>query len=93
MTNQHSMDALLDAYAQRGVALARVQALIDAELTGPRTAAPERRLARGLAHRISVAIKPSTAERQCTFDEGHDAHTYPYGPGESAVYCPGLPRA
>ncbi|MFJ8146017.1 hypothetical protein ACIQ6R_13185 [Streptomyces sp. NPDC096048] len=86
------MDALLDAYAARGVALARVKALVDAALDGPPTPDHERRLVRGLAHRISVAIKPSTAERQCTFDEEHDAHTYPYGPGESAVYCPGLSR-
>lgn len=93
MINQHSMDALLDAYAERGVALARVEALVDAVQKGPRSTSAEGRLARGLAHRIGVAIKPSTAERPCTFDEGHDAHTYPYGPGESAVYCPGLPRA
>ncbi|MEW2420469.1 hypothetical protein AB0911_07985 [Streptomyces nigra] len=91
MTHQHSMDALLDAYAQRGEALARVQALVDPILNGPRTDDSERKM-RGLAHRVSVAIKPTTKERQCTFREGHDAHTYPYGPGESAVYCPGLPR-
>lgn len=92
MTKQSSADALLDAYATQLEALTRVQALTDAVLKGPRSASTEGRLARGLAHRISVAIKPTTAERPCTFDKGHDAHTYPYGPGESAVYCPGLPR-
>lgn len=93
MTKRQGMDALLDAYAERGKALERVQALIDAVSNGPRSASAEGRLARGLAHRISVAMKAGTPERRCTFTEGHDAHTYPYGPGESAAYCPGLPRA
>lgn len=91
MPTQQSIDALLDAYAQQGEALARVRALVDPILNGPRTD-PSERTKRGLAHRISVAILPTTAERRCTFQLGHDAHTWPYGPGESAVYCPGLPR-
>ncbi|MGQ4358543.1 hypothetical protein [Streptomyces sp. SAS_272] len=86
------MDALLDAYTAQREALARVQALADVVLKEPRSINPEGRLARGLAHRISVAIKPTTAERQCSFNKEHGAHTWPYGPGENAVYCPGLPR-
>lgn len=73
-------------------ALARVRALTEPILNGPRTN-PEERTMRGLAHRISVAIKASTKERSCTFKEGHDAHTYPLGYGESAAYCPGYPKA
>lgn len=91
MPTQQDFDALLDAYATQGEALKRVSSLVEPILNGPRTDDTERRM-RGLAHRVSVAIRPSTKERQCTFDKGHDAHTYPYGPGESAVYCPGLPR-
>jgi hypothetical protein len=92
MPAQQNVDALLDAYSAQREALARVRALVEPILNGPRTDASERTM-RGLAHRVSVAIKPTTKERHCTFKEGHTAHTYPYGPGESAAYCPGLPRA
>lgn len=92
MPTQQNFDALLDAYAQRGVALARVTALANGALRSRLSSDAEHRVARGLAHRITVAIKPTTAERPCTYTEGHDAHTYPYGPGESAAYCPGIPR-
>ena len=91
MPAPQSVDALLDAYTTQREALARVRALVDPILSGPRTD-PMGRQKRGLAHRISVAILPPTPERPCTFREEHDAHTYPYGPGESAAYCPGLPR-
>ncbi|MEV8042431.1 hypothetical protein AB0P02_01120 [Streptomyces griseoluteus] len=93
MPTPQSVDALLDAYAAQAVALKRVRALVDPVLdNGPSTDTTERRM-RGLAHRISVAIKPTTPERHCTFREDHPAHTYPYGPGDSAAYCPGLPRS
>lgn len=90
MPTQQTVDALLDAYAAQGEALTRVRALVEPILAGPRTNRDERTM-RGLAHRVSVAIRPTTPERQCKFDKGHDAHTYPYGYGESAAYCPGLP--
>ncbi|MEU9921902.1 hypothetical protein AB0H51_11495 [Streptomyces griseoluteus] len=93
MPTPQSVDALLDAYAAQAVALKRVRALVDPILdNGPNVDPAERRMW-GLAHRISVAIKPTTAERPCTFREDHPAHTYPYGPGESARYCPGLRSA
>ncbi|MDX2749607.1 hypothetical protein PV413_03430 [Streptomyces scabiei] len=91
MPTHQTVDALLDAYAERGRILARVQALAEAVLNSPRSD-PERRQARGFAHQVSVAIRPTTHERPCAFDMHHNAHTYPYGPGESACYCPGLPE-
>ncbi|MFB7776896.1 hypothetical protein [Streptomyces bauhiniae] len=93
MPTPQSVDALLDAYAAQAEALKRVHALDNPILDRSPSVDPAERRMRGLAHRISVAIKPTTAERQCTFREDHPAHTYPYGPGEGAAYCPGLPKS